>query len=90
MSTNYDQFRKQRSILKEKLLSDAISKIDVPNMLTEKSKPKSTSQQIKSNGKIVGIVQKKILNYVKVEIFLHAKYESMILFSQLIPCLMVI
>ena len=45
-------------MLKEKLLSDTLSKIDVPNMLTEKLKPKSTSQQIKSNSKIVRIAQK--------------------------------
>ena len=45
-------------MLKEKLLSDTISKTVVPNMLTEKSKPKSTSQQIKSNSKIIGIAQK--------------------------------
>ena len=54
----YDLFQKESFILKDKVLSDTISKIDVPNMLTEKSKPKSTSQQIKSNSKIIGIAQK--------------------------------
>ena len=51
----YDQFHKERFMLKEKLLSDTTSEIDVPNMLSEKSKPKSTSRQIKSNNKMVGI-----------------------------------
>ena len=43
--------------MKNKLIKN-LEKIDVPNILTEKSKPKSTGKQIKSNSKIVGIAQK--------------------------------